>query len=202
MAALSNASPVDPVSYTIHGIVDADLVDAATFADIEPTLTRLLTPTDGRQVIVVAHKTAFDIAVLRAKYQRAGLDIPDVPVIDTLDELPAFVGLDRTGRSLEKTCSALDVPHSNLHTAFGDATATAGVFTALLDFCIPAGIATFDELIAALTGATTHTAVADLPSDATSIAAVDVHITAAHRATHNIRFGNDTSDKWMAGAFE
>lgn len=194
--------PVDPTSYAFHRISDDELEDAASFADIEPELTKLLQPADGSPVILVAHKTDFDIPILRAEYRRIGLDLPDVPVIDTLDQLPLYVSLERDGRSLPKTCAALQVHHANPHTAVGDAQATAEVFRKLLDYCIPLGVSSFDTLIEELGGITAHAIAADLPSLEDSRSLLPATISASHLATHNVELTAQTLDVWMAGARE
>ena len=190
--------PMDPTSQSIHQISDHDIADAATFADIEPQLTRILTP-DHRDVIVVAHKTTFDIPILRSEYRRVGSGLLNLPVIDTLDQLPAFVDLERTGRSLDATCAALGIHRTTSHTALADATDTAKAFTALLDYCIPRKVTNFAALLQAVNAHTTHEVDADLPElDRPQPAGRP--LPESHLLTHNVEYDPSAPDVWLEGA--
>ena len=198
--------PIDAVSYAVHGHTDKDVEHAPAFADVEPTLTRVLTPdTDDQPVIVIAHKTSFDLPILRAAYQRIGLDVPDVAIIDTLDDLPALTGVDkrRQGRSLEKTAKALGVPTHDLHTGSGDAEVTARMFLRMLDLAAEKGYYDFPSLLADLPAERSLDIEPDLPGDEGRFVD-DLTVPDEHIATHNHQFfpDGDNHQLWVDGAKE
>ena len=138
--------PGEPITNTkIHGITDAQVSSAKVkpFADYAPTLTRLMT---AANTVLVAHNANYDINVLRGEYARLGLDLPDIPVLDTM-RLPAELNID-TGRSrsLASVAAALNIDHKNNHNAADDARTTAKVLTFLLRSAAASGWTDFAEL--------------------------------------------------------
>lgn len=115
-------NPEGPVGAThIHGITQNDVAGAPLFRDIAP---RLIPYIEG--VPIAAHNANFDLAFLRAEFQRAGWDAPWLPAFCTLDGSRDYLpGLDR--RRLADCCWAAGVPLENAHSALGDARATAGL---------------------------------------------------------------------------
>lgn len=116
--------PEGPVGAThIHGITQADVTGKPLFRDFAPSLIPHVA-----QLPIAAHNARFDLAFLRAEFQRAGWDVPWLPAYCTLDasrrHLPS---LDR--RRLADCCWAAGVPLDNAHSALGDARATAGLLS-------------------------------------------------------------------------
>lgn len=114
--------PEGPVGAThIHGITQSDVVGAPLFRDIAASLIPQIAG-----LPIAAHNASFDLAFLRAEFQRAGWEAPWIPSFCTLggsrDYLPQ---LDR--RRLADCCWAAGVPLENAHSALGDARATAGL---------------------------------------------------------------------------
>lgn len=62
-----------------HGLTHADLAGAPAFESIAWRVRKLLA---GR--VVVAHNAAFDLAFLRAEFERIGRRLPPVPMICTV----------------------------------------------------------------------------------------------------------------------
>ncbi|MBD5785095.1 DNA polymerase III subunit epsilon [Cellulosimicrobium terreum] len=117
----------------VHGIAAADVALAPTFARVVPALLRLL---DGR--VLVAHNASFDTRFLRAELGRAGV----AAAIDPLACLctQQLAGRYLTGgRGLAACCATVGVVHDGVHSALGDARATAGLLAHYL------GIAPDDE---------------------------------------------------------
>ncbi|MCM0639597.1 exonuclease domain-containing protein [Cellulomonas wangsupingiae] len=119
----SRFNPQGPVGAThIHGITDRDVAHAPLFADAVATISARLAGT-----VVVAHNARFDIAFVRAEYQRAGWEMPFVPTLCTLQASWHYLpGLDR--RRLADCCAATGVSLTHAHSAAGDARATATMF--------------------------------------------------------------------------
>lgn len=115
-------NPEGPVGAThIHGITQADVAGAPLFRDVAKGLVPYISG-----VPIVAHNAKFDLAFLRAEFQRAGWDAPWLPSYCTLDGSREYLPtLDR--RRLADCCWAAGVPLENAHSALGDARATAGL---------------------------------------------------------------------------
>lgn len=145
VARINPGVTVDARSRAVHGINDADLVDEPPFGDIEPELSRRLRGLDGETVVLVGHNISFDVAVLRREYQRLGLDLTDLPVLDTR-LLPRHVGLPVGGGRLSDLLDALGLSNPNAHSAGGDAEATANAVIALLETAATTGRSDFDAL--------------------------------------------------------
>lgn len=115
-------NPEGPVGAThIHGITQADVARAPLFREVASGLIPFISG-----VPIVAHNAKFDLAFLRAEFQRAGWDVPRLPSFCTLDGSREYLpALDR--RRLADCCWAAGVALENAHSALGDARATAGL---------------------------------------------------------------------------
>lgn len=114
-----------PVSATaVHGITDADVVTARTFAAHAEAIAQLLTDVD----LCGYNLRAFDLPILRAEFARAGVEwpCPHARVVDAL-----VIYRDREPRTLDRA-----VPfycgrhHDGAHRAEADAEATLDVLLA------------------------------------------------------------------------
>lgn len=123
----SRFNPQGPVGPThIHGITDADVAHAPLLADHLTYLADLL---GGR--VLVAHNAEFDLAFLAAEYHRAGWDMPEVPRICTMQAGRVYLP-DLPRHRLGDCCDACGVPHTEVHSALGDARATAAMLATYL----------------------------------------------------------------------
>jgi CBS domain-containing protein len=123
----------------IHGIDDAAVADAPTFAAIAAEISAAFEGT-----VTVGHTVGFDLAVLKREFARAGL--PWVPP-RTLDTrlLAEIAAPELAGYSLESLAAWLGVTIANRHSALGDAETTARIFLALLPKLRDVGIRTLAE---------------------------------------------------------
>jgi len=111
----------------VHGIAAADVALAPTFDRVAPALLRLL---QGR--VLVAHNAAFDTRFLRAEIGRAGISAAIDPVACLCTQ--QLAGRYLTGsRALAACCATVGVVHDGVHSALGDARATAGLLGYYLD---------------------------------------------------------------------
>lgn len=119
----SRFNPEGPVGKTeIHGITDADVKHAPKFRDL---VTEVLSRTS--EVAVVAHNARFDLAFLRAEFERAGIKSPWIPSICTMNASNYYQPyLSR--RRLQDCCEDIGIEIENAHSAAGDAIATAKLF--------------------------------------------------------------------------
>jgi DNA polymerase III subunit epsilon len=126
----------------LHGITAEDVAHAPAFADVAADLGHLLT---GR--VVVAHSAAFDVHVLRAEFARAGVLLPALTSLCTLEasrtHLPAL-----RRRRLVDCCAATGVVLTDAHSALGDARATAGLLRAYLRLATERDRSALDDLVA------------------------------------------------------
>lgn len=124
----TRVNPEGPVGAThIHGITQADLEHAPTFAQVAPQIASLLS---GRGI--VARNANFDVAFLRNEFMRAGWDWPEVPQLCTLNCARSLLpGQPRY--SLQACCTTIGVPLFDAHGALGDARATVGLLQSFLD---------------------------------------------------------------------
>ncbi|MGL5405954.1 MAG: 3'-5' exonuclease [Propionibacteriaceae bacterium] len=105
----------------IHGITNADVANAPTFADVLPYLVQML-----RGRAFVAHNATFDGSFLGYEFGRAQWAWPQLPVLDTMKEAEHFLPhLPR--RRLVDCSQACGIRLHNAHSALGDARATAGI---------------------------------------------------------------------------
>lgn len=125
---VSRFDPQGPVGAThIHGITQADVAGAPTFAEVIPELNARLTG-----LAMVAHNARFDLAFLRTEFARAGWVLPLLPSLCTLDASRFYLpDLDR--RRLPDCCVASGIQLVDAHSAMGDARATATLLATYLD---------------------------------------------------------------------
>jgi DNA polymerase III subunit epsilon len=110
----------------IHGIRGRDIRDAPTFdAVLGDVLDRLA----GR--VVVAHNASFDSGFLEYELSRAGVDVPPLPTLCTM-QLAGKLRLGGGRSRLADCCAAVGVTAAAGHTAQGDALACASLFAECL----------------------------------------------------------------------
>ena len=116
-------NPKQPVTATeIHGIRDSDVSSSPSFEDCAPDI---LSRIKGQAL--VAHNANFDISFLRTELARAGWEMPNVPVVCTMNESKSFIpGLSRT--RLADCISAIGITQEVEHRAIGDAAHAAALF--------------------------------------------------------------------------
>ena len=116
-------NPEGPVGKTeIHGITDSDVVNAPLFSEkADEVLKRI------NNIAVVAHNSRFDLAFLRAEFQRANLTMPWIAGICTLS-ISNYYQPHLSRRRLADCCEDIGIAISNAHTAVGDVQATARLF--------------------------------------------------------------------------
>jgi DNA polymerase-3 subunit epsilon/CBS domain-containing protein len=132
--------PIPAESQAIHGISDADVATAASFAEVVGAFD------DWRQdSVLIGYATGFDLAMLKREKQIADLEwsVPrclDVRFLVNLlsPNLPDF--------SLDTIAGWIGVETHNRHSALGDAIATAEIFVALIPGLRERGIRTLAEV--------------------------------------------------------
>lgn len=116
-----------PGNIAVHGINEADVEDAPIFAEIWPDFSAML---EGRMVL--AHNAGFDISVLRACLDEAGIDHPDLEYACTLSlARKAYPGLDSYRLPIVADRCGFDLEAH--HDALSDAVACAAIARYTLD---------------------------------------------------------------------
>lgn len=124
-------NPEMPITNSeIHGITDADVENAPTFAVIVDDIAAKL---DGQ--VLVGHNLAFDVAFLNSEAARAGRDLSDMQTVCTVQESHYFLP-DLPTRRLSDCMTALGVKPEVEHLALEDAVA----ITTLFNFFVNCGI--------------------------------------------------------------
>ena len=104
----------------IHGLTMADLSHAPSFELVCGDVASLLA-----NRVIVGHNSVFDVQFLTAEFQRAGVDLPELPHICTM-RLATHEGQPSR---LSGLCTSMGITNTAPHTAMGDARATAEIFT-------------------------------------------------------------------------
>lgn len=102
----------------VHGISEADLVEAPSFAEVLPSFADAL---NGHTI--VAHNAPFDVSFLQAELRRAGLRQSRVEALCTLDLISRL--RPDLPRKLTKCCESLGITLLSGHHALNDARMTA-----------------------------------------------------------------------------
>ncbi|MCK4259935.1 MAG: hypothetical protein KAX49_13215 [Halanaerobiales bacterium] len=110
----------------IHKITGAMVQNAPIFSDILGDLVEFLAGT-----IVVGHNVSFDYRFLESEFQRAGITLPTIPSICTLN-LVKKVDPNIPSGKLTLLCDHYDIQLENSHSAYADCEATAKLFRILM----------------------------------------------------------------------
>jgi len=113
--------PIPPETSRIHGITDAMVKDSPAFPALAPRLLALL---EGS--VIVAHNAEFDLSFLRMEFERAGLKLPELPVIDTLYIARQLGGF--SNNRLGTIAKELEISDENWHRALSDVEMTRKIF--------------------------------------------------------------------------
>lgn len=136
--------PIPPAATAVHGIADADVRDAPSFADAWPRLETYL-----GQSIVIGHTIGYDFTVIERELGRIGTAWSRPRSLD-LRMLAQIAVPTLADYALEHVCQALDVEIHGRHTAMGDAKATAEAFLRLVPLLRQRNIRTLGEAYAAM----------------------------------------------------
>ncbi len=130
---------VPAAAAAIHGLDDAKLASAPSFAEIWPEVSAFI----GERV-VVGHDIGFDLAVLRGECVRANLEWTAPRTLCTR-LLAEAAGPGLAGYSLEQIAAWLEVQPGPRHAAVGDAVTAGRIFLALVHPLREQGIRTLAE---------------------------------------------------------
>jgi DNA polymerase-3 subunit epsilon len=118
--------PIPAAATAIHGIKAGDVQGRPAAAAVLPSFLDFI---DG--AALVGHNAPFDIRVLVLELLRAGLVLPDNPVLDTC-AIPRRLMLSVPNHRLGTLAGAFGVPQARAHRALDDARVTKDLFRAYL----------------------------------------------------------------------
>ena len=151
--------PIDEHTMRIHKLTDSRIAHEDDFGALAPRIINLLKAPDGETLVLCAHNTAFDIPVLRRELERAGHDMPDVPLLDTFRGITRVAGVRPRGGSLDALLTNLGLTNFAPHDALGDAVATAEAARLLIDRAAALGFDDLARLLEAAADGTTASAI-------------------------------------------
>ena len=119
--------PLPAAATAIHGIRDEDVRGRPPALE---ALGRFLELIEG--AALVAHHAPFDVRVVASELLRAGLPLPDNPVLDTC-AIPRTLGLPVENHRLTTLARAFGLRPATAHRALPDARTAAGLLRAYLE---------------------------------------------------------------------
>ena len=112
--------PLSAQASEVNGLSDLDLADAPVAAEVLPDFLAFLDLAPGAPLL--AHNAAFDAGFLGMEFTRAGLPIPDRPVLDTL-ALARALRPDLKSHRLDRLLLEYEIAPKARHRALADAEA-------------------------------------------------------------------------------
>ncbi len=132
--------PIPPESQAIHGISDAEVCNAKTFAEVAAAFDEW-----SRDSVLIGYATGFDLAMLKREKEIAGLQWTTPRCLD-VRFLVNLLSPNLPDFSLDTIAGWVEVEIHDRHSALGDAIATAAIFVALIPKLRERGIRTLAEL--------------------------------------------------------
>ena len=139
-AMINPGEPIPPASQAIHHISDADVADAAGFAEVVKDFDAW-----RQDSVLVGYASGFDLAMLKRERELAGLEWIAPRCLD-VRFLVNLLGPNLPDFSLDTIAGWVGVEIKHRHSALGDAIATAEIFVALIPRLRERGIRTLAEV--------------------------------------------------------
>jgi DNA polymerase-3 subunit epsilon len=135
--------PLDPSAARVSGLSDAEVSAAPPFVQLAPEAHAFLSG-----AVIVAHNAPFDVGFLESEFARAGLRLPQAPIVDTTVIAQSVLGLPM--RNLAGVSQALGLASQPSHRALDDARATREVLLHGLRRLAAEGAGSVGDVIEAL----------------------------------------------------
>jgi DNA polymerase III epsilon subunit family exonuclease len=117
--------PIEPGATAIHGMSEADVANAPSFAEMWPKVMDFC----GNDMLVAHNGFRFDFPIIK----RMAAGLPGSATLSTYDTLPLARELYPDSRRLENLAHKFGIPTGRSHSAIDDARALARVFLKLTD---------------------------------------------------------------------
>jgi DNA polymerase III epsilon subunit family exonuclease len=118
--------PIPPEATAVHGLTDTDVRGCTPAADVLPAFLDFV-----QGAALVAHNAPFDLRVLALELLRAGLPLPDQPVVDTC-ALSRLLPVAVPNHRLGTLADAFGVSRGRPHRALSDARVAKDLLRAYL----------------------------------------------------------------------
>jgi DNA polymerase III epsilon subunit family exonuclease len=118
--------PIPPAATAVHGLTDSDVAGRETAAEVLPAFLDFV-----QGAALVAHNAPFDLRVLALELLRAGLPLPDQPVVDTC-ALSRLLPVSVPNHRLGTLADAFGVARGRPHRALSDARVAKDLLRAYL----------------------------------------------------------------------
>ncbi|MBB6478999.1 3'-5' exonuclease [Spirochaeta isovalerica] len=106
--------PIPPSASSIHGIYDRDVIGKPFIEEVLPRFLNLIAGS-----VLVAHNASFDVGFMRKALGRAEMDVPEIPVLDTI-ALAKAAWPGRRSYSLQNLAVFLAINVRKAHSAEDD----------------------------------------------------------------------------------
>ena len=133
---------IPPVITVLTGLTDALVAPAPRIESVLPTLLEFM-----RDTVLVGHNIGFDVAFLRAAFERAGHPRYDPMRIDTVALARRLVRDEVPDCRLGTLASRLRLDHRPTHRALDDALATTDLLHLLIERASGLGVLGLDDLV-------------------------------------------------------
>jgi DNA polymerase-3 subunit epsilon len=131
--------PITPAAAADNGITNEMVAESPTFAEIAEKILELI---DG--TVLVCHNAPFDLSFLSAELEGCGLQLPNLPVIDTLKI--ARQHFDFPSNSLGNIAAYLEIDVKEKHRAMADVYTTHKILNYFLGELSTRGLS-IDQLL-------------------------------------------------------
>lgn len=134
--------PISPGACAVNGISDEMVRGKPPFAKVARRVRRML---EGS--VIVCHNAPFDLGFLRHEFARAGMTLPQAPVIDTLAWARRHFNFPKN--SLGALAQSIGVDSERFHRAADDTNTLRLIFRWLAkELTMRRGLGTLEELLA------------------------------------------------------
>jgi DNA polymerase-3 subunit epsilon len=125
-ARVRPALPITAAATAVHGIRDEDVAGCPVAAEVLPEFLNFIVG-----AALVAHNAPFDVRVLSQELLRAGLPLPENPVLDSC-AIPRRLRVGVPDHRLKTLAGAFRVPQGRAHRALEDARVAGELLRAYL----------------------------------------------------------------------
>lgn len=132
--------PIDAGAVRVHGITEEMVAQEPTFGELAP---KILAEIEGK--VLVCHNAPFDVSFLRSEFDRAGRDMPEIKVLDTLRLARKHFKFERN--NLGQIAKELGVKVAGWHRAGNDVMILHQVFRSFLRSFQSKGVSTLEGLL-------------------------------------------------------
>lgn len=126
---INPGTPIPKEAQSIHNISDEMVKDAPSFGEVAKEFVEFC---EGEVVLIAHNNDGFDRLFLKSEFQRAGLELPSWPHIDTLKWARRYRP-DLPRHALQFLREAYGIPANQAHRALDDVKVLYELFSRMID---------------------------------------------------------------------